>query len=145
MECGGNYLNSSGILSSPLYPLPYPHMADCVYLISQTSGIYIGASILDMDIACPATGSLTDSIEMRDGISELSPLMGIFCGNISKVPTFMKTTQNHLRIRLSKNKVTTSNRQQITTSCRYVGSHQTILRADMDSGSHGSPQMWLIE
>ena len=47
-----------------------------------------------MDIDCQS-----DYIELRDGNSEDSPLMGTFCGNGSNVPDFMQTTQNNFRIR----------------------------------------------
>ena len=103
-ECGGIYSNSSGILTSPSYPNPYPYMADCVYLISQPNGTYVNISFLNMDIDCQKFGNISedfksDYIEMRDGNSEDSPLMGIFCGDSNNVPDFMITTQNHLRLR----------------------------------------------
>ena len=73
-------------------------MADCVYLISQPNGTYVNISFVSMDLIChSAAGS--DFIEMRDGNSGDSPLMGRFCGNGSNVPDFMQTTQNFLRIR----------------------------------------------
>ena len=50
-----------------------------------------------MDIDC--NGLPSDYIEMKDGDSEYSPLMGRFCGNGSNIPKSMQTTQNHLRIR----------------------------------------------
>ena len=84
-------------MTSPSYPNPYPHLADCVYLIIQPIGTYINVSFISMDVNCHAAGS--DYIEMRDGSSEDSPLMGKVCGNISVVPAFMQTTQNFLRIR----------------------------------------------
>ena len=96
--CGGNFYNQSGMLTSPLYPNAYPK-ADCVYLISQPTGAYVNISFLTMDIDCQETNSASDFIEMRDGDSEDSPLMGRFCGDRGKVPSFMQTTQNHLRIR----------------------------------------------
>ena len=97
--CGGDYTNASGLLISPSNPNPYPHLADCVYLISQPNGKYIKISFITMDVNCQKTYSSYDYIEMRDGNSEDSPLMGRFCGNESDVPAFMQTTQNHLRIR----------------------------------------------
>ena len=100
--CGGNFNNHSGVLSSPLYPNPYP-TADCVYLISQPNGTYINISFITIYIYCQGLSTLTsDYIEMRDGRSQDSPLMGMFCGNESNVPDFMHTTQNHLRIRWEK-------------------------------------------
>ena len=100
--CGGTYTNHSGILDSPSYPHSYPPMADCVYLIALPVGSYVNISFLSMDVHCdekPVHHSLSDYIEMRDGSSEDSPLMGKWCGNGSNVPMFMQTTQNYLRIR----------------------------------------------
>ena len=98
-DCGGSYTNASGILTSPSYPNPYPHPAECIYLISQPIGTFVNISFISMDVNCQKTHSSYDYIEMRDGNSESSPLMGRFCGNESDVPAFMQTTQNHLRIR----------------------------------------------
>ena len=98
-ECGGKYSKANGILTSPLHPDPYPGMANCIYLISQPNGTYVNISFLNMDIVCQDLALGSDYIEMWDGISEDSPLMGKFCGNGSDVPTFMQTTQSSLRIR----------------------------------------------
>ena len=98
--CGGNYSNASGVLTSPSHPNPYPDLADCVYLISQPNGTYVNISFITMDIDCQGLTTLTsDYIEMRDGKSEDSILIGRFCGSGSNVPDFLQTTQNHLRIR----------------------------------------------
>ena len=99
--CGGNFSNSSGILTSPSHPNPYPHLADCIYLISQPSGEYINISFIAIDIDCQEIYSANDYIEIRDGKYEDSPLKKRFCGNISNVhvPQFMISTQNHFRIR----------------------------------------------
>ena len=59
-ECGGNYLNASGVLSSPSHPNPYPDLADCVYLISQPIGNYVNISFLSMDIDCQEIYSKSD-------------------------------------------------------------------------------------
>ena len=109
--CGGTYSNESGVLASPSHPNAYPDLANCVYLISQPSGKYINISFRTMDISCQGfinnsgalerTSMTSDYIELRDGNSEDSSLLGrgIFCGNGSKLPNSMQTTQNHLRIR----------------------------------------------
>ena len=95
--CGGTYSNSSGILTSPSYPNTYQVLTDCVFLISQPSGTYVNISFIAMDIGCQ--GTPPDFIEVRDGKSENSPLMGNFCGNGTGIPLTMVNTQNHLRIR----------------------------------------------
>ena len=98
-SCGGNYSNTTSLVTSPLYPNPYPDQADCTYLISQPNGTYITISFLKFDIICHDLAFVSDYIEMRDGISEDTPLMGKFCGNSTSVPRFMQTTQNNLWIR----------------------------------------------
>ena len=98
-DCGGNYTNANGVLTSPSYPNPYPRLADCIYLISQPIGTYVNISFITMDVNCQKRYSTSDYIEMRDGNSEDSPVMRRFCGDGSNVPTFMQTTQNHLRMR----------------------------------------------
>ena len=97
--CGGNYNNASGFMMSPSYPSPYPQMADCIYLISQPNGTYVNITFPHMDILCEDMYSTSDYIEIRDGNSSDSPVMGIFCGNNSNVPSFIQATKNHVRIR----------------------------------------------
>ena len=96
-ECGGNFTNSSGILTSPSYPNQYQGMEECVYLITTPIGTLVNISFLTMDINCNGTPS--DYIEMRNGISEDSPLMGRLCGDSSQVPLFLQTRKNNLRIK----------------------------------------------
>ena len=95
--CGGSFTTPTGILTSPSYPRSYPNDADCIYNISQQDRAFISISFLSMDIDCEATPS--HYVELRDGDSAESPLMGSFCGDRSNVPAVMQTTQNHLRIR----------------------------------------------
>ena len=98
-DCGGNYTNASGVLTSPSYPNPYPPGRDCIYLISYPNGKYVSISLISMDIDCHEFYSTSDYIEVRDGNSKDSPQMGRFCGDGNNVPAFMQTTQNHMRIR----------------------------------------------
>ena len=98
-ECGGNYSNASGALSSPSHPNQYPELADCVYLISQPNRTYVNISFITMDIVCQEMYSQSDYIEMRDGKTEESPIMGQFCGNGKKIPSVIISTQNNLWIR----------------------------------------------
>ena len=112
--CGGTYSNESGVLASPSHPNAYPDLANCVYLISQPYGKYINISFGNIDISCQGfiknsgtrerTSITSDYIELRDGNSEDSSLLGRgkFCGNGSNLPHFIQTTQNHLRIRWKK-------------------------------------------
>ena len=64
-----------------------------LYVILSTDQTYI--TICEAKIFIDTS----DYIEMRDGNSEDSQLMGKFCGNHNNVPAFMTTTQNHMTIR----------------------------------------------
>ena len=101
VECGGNYTDGSGLISSPSYPEEYPRLSDCTYLIAQPSGLLVNVSINDVDMSCHKYSGWSDFIEFRDGDSESSPLMVRFCGgdSIVPVPAFMTTTGNYLRVR----------------------------------------------
>ena len=98
-ECGGNYSDANGILTSPSHPNLYPHLVNCVYLISQPNDTFVKLTFMTMDIICHGLVTGSDYIEIRDGHSEDSPLMGKFCGNSSNVTSFVQSTQNHLRLK----------------------------------------------
>ena len=98
-ECGGEFSNGSGFLVSPLYPNHYPILADCVYLISQPIGSFISIYPLQIDIDCEELGVLSDFIEIRDGKTKTSPLIGKFCGKDPQIPAKLTSSQNHMRIR----------------------------------------------
>ena len=97
-SCGGYSSNDNGILASPLYPNPYP-TSDCIYLISLSNGKFVNISFLSMDILCMDHAPGSDFIEIKDGDSDESPIMGQFCGNIRDVPNSFVSTKSHLRIR----------------------------------------------
>ena len=62
------------------------HKTDCVYVISQPSGTYVKLDLVSIDISCHDAGS--DYLEIKDGGSDNSPLMGAFCGDDKIVPAF---------------------------------------------------------
>ena len=99
-SCGGKFYSKNGIITSPSYPRSYPAAKNCLYFVSLPSDYYVNVTLINMDINCHAAGS--DFFEMRDGQYEDSPLMARFCGNGSKTPAIMQTTQNHLWIRWEK-------------------------------------------
>ena len=87
-----DYSARSGILTSPYYPLPYAQTTECVYTISQPQNMYINLTIIVLDV----TGD-SDYIEIRDGGSKDSSLMGVFQG--SEIPPSMQSIQNFMWIR----------------------------------------------
>ena len=93
--CGGDFTEANGHLSSPSYPNNYPLNEDCVYTISQPNGTYLLLSFLEFHLV--ESSRQEDYLEIRDGSSEESPLIGKFCGE--KYPAFIQSTQSKIWIR----------------------------------------------
>ena len=94
--CGGNFTTFNAIISSPSYPDRYPDNAECVYTISQPIGTYITITVLNMDINYH-TSCYYDLLEIRDGSSRDSPMVGQFCGN--NIPPSFSSSHNNMWIR----------------------------------------------
>ena len=105
-QCGGVFKTLSGLLTSPSYPDNYPNEADCAYMITQLNGTYVNITLLVLDLPDIAYefydgGERTichDYLEIRDGNSDESPLMGKLCGSNSLMLS-MQSTQNNIWIR----------------------------------------------
>ena len=95
-SCGGVFKEQRGHLSSPSFPNHYEKDKTCIYEISQLENTYIKLEILQFNLTYETTCN-DDFIEIRDGYTEESPLIGKFCGD--KNPAFIQSTQNQIRIR----------------------------------------------
>ena len=99
--CGGGYFSTPNeTIASPSYPNNYPSNADCIYTISQPTGTVILLNFLTMDIYCPSwdtTFITSHYLEIRDGPSNVSPLLGKLCGSV--IPAPIQSSQNQLRMK----------------------------------------------
>ncbi|KAF4532440.1 hypothetical protein B566_EDAN014445, partial [Ephemera danica] len=77
--CGGTYYVSTGVLRSPLYPSKYPQNLHCVWVIEVPVGQKIQINITDFELEADNNCQF-DYLEIRNGGSALSPLIGQFCG-----------------------------------------------------------------
>ena len=100
--CGGYFNSPNGIITSPSYPKKYPYNENCVYKISQPEGTFVSITVMVLDLFddglyhCGSSEGY-DQLEIRDGSSEESALIGTFCGNV--IPTSLHSTQNQMWIR----------------------------------------------
>ena len=104
-DCGSTITALSGVLTSPNYPDNYDNGIDsCVFIISQPAGSTINLQVDDLRIeAGPSPTCPFDSVEIRDGNSESSSLIGKFCNNNRPPNSMILSSQNHLWIRLEFN------------------------------------------
>ena len=100
-RCGGSFTTQNGILTSPSYPENYPNNAECVYTISHLTDTTIMLSFVNMQIAtctwsqCPSL--CPDYLEIRDGPSDDSHILGRLCGN--EIPAPIHSSQNQMWLR----------------------------------------------
>ncbi|CAL8311895.1 unnamed protein product [Merluccius merluccius] len=92
--CGGTF-SGMGQIRTPYHPGAYPHNKECEWVINQPQGYVVTLNFLFFDIE---GGSCRfDFVEVRDGSTSSSPLLGTFCG--VQVPAMLQTTQRSMYIR----------------------------------------------
>ncbi|XP_034566354.1 bone morphogenetic protein 1-like isoform X2 [Notolabrus celidotus] len=91
--CGGEVRRDSGQIQSPNYPDDYQSNKVCVWKITVEEGFDVGLSFQSFDIERHDTCAY-DYVEVRDGSSESSPLLGRFCGYDK--PDDIKSSSNQL-------------------------------------------------
>ena len=97
--CGGTWTNPSGMIQSPNYPSPYPGSKECVYVIALPAGKAVRMDFLSFDIEGSGRNCIYDFIEVRDGDTANSTLIGRFCGPPDQIPPPVISTHNYLWIK----------------------------------------------
>uniref|UniRef100_A0A8C1I6Q0 Cubilin (intrinsic factor-cobalamin receptor) n=1 Tax=Cyprinus carpio TaxID=7962 RepID=A0A8C1I6Q0_CYPCA len=95
LACGGT-LSGSGQIRTPLHPDPYPHNKACEWVINQPEGYVVTLNFLTFDVEGSST-CVFDYVEVRDGPSIDSPLIGRYCG--INMPPMLESTQRSMFIR----------------------------------------------
>ncbi|XP_016988568.1 cubilin homolog [Drosophila rhopaloa] len=94
-QCGGRIISSSGELTSPDYPANYSAGLDCDWHLNGAIGqlLELQLEIFDLEMS-PNCSS--DYLEIRNGGSMNSPLIGHFCGR--NIPTRIPTYTHEVRL-----------------------------------------------
>lgn len=82
-QCGGQlkllYSNSSVIITTPNYPnIPMPHI-ECTWSVFAPSGEQLKIDFLEVFDLTPSSTCEKEYLEMRDGLTTASQLIGTFC------------------------------------------------------------------
>uniref|UniRef100_A0A672HTS6 Cubilin (intrinsic factor-cobalamin receptor) n=1 Tax=Salarias fasciatus TaxID=181472 RepID=A0A672HTS6_SALFA len=94
VACGG-VLSGSGKVRSPYHPNAYPQNKVCEWIINQPEGYLVTLDFLSFDTE--GSECQFNFVEVRDGSSSSSPLLGTFCG--SNIPPRLQSTQRSMYIR----------------------------------------------
>ncbi|XP_068628109.1 cubilin-like [Battus philenor] len=83
-HCGGFLVKSHGYIYTPGWPNLYEPNRDCIWTITAPVGQQIMINITDFDLERPIRDKcdLGDFLEIRNGASANSPLIGKYCGRI---------------------------------------------------------------
>uniref|UniRef100_A0A3Q2Q6B5 Metalloendopeptidase n=1 Tax=Fundulus heteroclitus TaxID=8078 RepID=A0A3Q2Q6B5_FUNHE len=96
--CGGELKRDSGQIQSPNYPDDYQSDKMCVWRITVAEGFQVGLTFQSFEIekhdACAY-----DYVEVRDGGSDSSPLLGRFCGYDK--PQVLQSSSNQLWLKFA--------------------------------------------
>ncbi|RMC04939.1 hypothetical protein DUI87_18115 [Hirundo rustica rustica] len=95
-SCGGNFTESEGVITSPFWPNPYISSRQCVYVIQQPEDEKIFLNFTHIELESQS-GCSANYIEVRDGDSEMSPLIKKICNNTLMSP--ITSTSNGLWIK----------------------------------------------
>ncbi|MBN3300558.1 bone morphogenetic protein 1a [Amia ocellicauda] len=91
--CGGEVRRDNGQIQSPNYPDDYRPNKVCVWKITVAQGFHVGLTFQSFEIERHDSCAY-DYLEVRDGTTESSPLLGRFCGYDK--PDDIKTSSNQL-------------------------------------------------
>ncbi|VVC99646.1 unnamed protein product [Leptidea sinapis] len=97
--CHKTIFGDSGIVKSPGYPFGYPKNTLCEYVIGTSPGKVIQLSFQDFDIEDNVHyNCLYDYVEIRDGPSNNSTLLGKYCGGSFHIPPAQTSSFNYMYI-----------------------------------------------
>ncbi|XP_019353396.2 cubilin [Alligator mississippiensis] len=102
VACGGA-LSGEGVIHSPYYPRMSSRPKTCEWIISQADGKVVILTFIDFGIR-NITTCYSDYIEVRDGNSTDSRLLGKYCG--TALPSVTQSTQSYLYVRFRASSVT---------------------------------------
>ncbi|XP_053569959.1 cubilin [Bombina bombina] len=114
-DCGGNFAESEGYIQSPSWPNSYTGNKQCIYIIRQGLDDHVNLRFTHLELK-NSTGCALTYIEIRDGDTEASSLIGKYCD--STIPASITSSSNSLWIKYkSDSSVTSSFRAFYQVAC----------------------------
>ncbi|KAG7219563.1 hypothetical protein INR49_018990 [Caranx melampygus] len=134
VACGGT-LSGTGQLRSPYHPNAYPHNKVCEWVINQPDGYVVTLNFLSFDIE---GGSCRfDYVEVRDGSTSSSPLLGTFCGD--EAPPTLQSSQRSMFIRFRTDSSVSNHGFEAAYSSALEGCGDTLTDPSGTITSPGHP------
>lgn len=94
--CGGDLMDEAGALESPNFPDEYLPSKECIWRISVPDGYQVALSFHSFEIE-NHENCVYDFLEIRDGLTANSTLLGTYCGYYPPSP--LTSSSNSLWVR----------------------------------------------
>lgn len=135
-HCGGNYFRSHGFIYSPGWPKRYETNRDCTWIITVPAGQQIRLNITQFDLERAIRGKCNhgDFLEVRNGVTVNSPLIGQYCGKFQT--RIITSIANTLHIHFHSDYYLTGNGFKLEWDGSVIGCGGTLTSS---SGSISSP------
>ncbi len=79
--CGGTIRSRTGVFSSPRFPSPYPPSKDCEWKLQVRSHYRLELTFPTFSLPAASSSRCSDDyVEVRNGTTSSSPLIGSYCG-----------------------------------------------------------------
>uniref|UniRef100_U3KLX7 Cubilin n=1 Tax=Oryctolagus cuniculus TaxID=9986 RepID=U3KLX7_RABIT len=131
--CNREYTKAFGNLKSPGWPDNYDNNADCTVILTAPQNHTISLFFHSFRLE-DSSGCRQDFLEVRDGSSDSSPLLGKYCGTLLPSPVFSQNNQLYLRFK--SNSAVSSQGYEIIWTSSPTGCGGTLYG---DSGTFTSP------
>lgn len=86
LDCGGRILSRTGVIESPRYPNAYPPNKDCEWVLQTTPHYRLELSFAQFSLPARGISGCSDYVQVRNGTSALSPLIGTYCSRAPALP-----------------------------------------------------------
>ncbi|XP_053268342.1 cubilin [Pleuronectes platessa] len=134
VACGGT-LSGTGQIRSPYHPNAYPHNKVCEWVINQAEGYVVTLNFLSFDIE--GGTCRFDFVEVRDGSTSSSPLLGTFCG--VEIPPRLQSSQKSMYIKFKTDSSVSNHGFEAAYSSGLQGCGDTLTSPSGTITSPGHP------
>ncbi|XP_069504454.1 cubilin [Ambystoma mexicanum] len=136
--CGGAQ-SGEGVLRSPHFPSAYPHGKTCEWILTQPEGEVVILTFTAFDLE-NTTGCTSGYVEVRDGSSIDSPLIGKYCGQ--DLPPPIRSTQRFLFVKFQTDGSTSNHGFMAQFHSLDKGCGQTLTAPEGSITSPGHPTVY---
>ncbi|KAG9476560.1 hypothetical protein GDO78_003221 [Eleutherodactylus coqui] len=148
IACGGS-LSGTGVIHTPHYPNPYYRERSCKWIITQPEGEVVMFTFESLNVSSSSVCG-NNYVEVRDGPSSESTLIGKYCGSVA--PPVIFSTQRSLYVHFLTDASSTNHGFKATYKSVIEGCGGTMTTPEGTVISPGYPNvyphgvrcMWLI-